>query len=291
MKRFVLNWFVIIIPTFLFGSTRLTLYPYGALLNYSNTQSKTNSVVSGLYGYFGIGRHHAFEGDLHFTKINHGASVSPFIDDMSYEIDQRGLTLAYSNYSIRNVRLQLGTHIIKSDDALTHDTQVLFGGFQYYRPYLFNVAINGYQSFYDNYSPSFVARQLTTSFGFYFGNYFTYGQFYSETKANVIDLSEDIGFGEKRFYSIEQSLTFMRDKWSFEAFLWTGARAFAVQNDGFIVYNLAEKHLSAVGGAITRQISDPLSLTLSYTRGRFKETGFNQIAVMQAFSLMFNFTF
>ena len=65
---------------------------------------------------------------------------------------------------------------------------------------------------------------------------------------------------------------------------------FGIQKDGFVVYNLAEKHLGAYGASIKQGLSSKSSLKLEVSRGRFKELGADEISTSLKFLVIAGFT-
>ncbi len=284
MKKILISVILVILPQVIFSQTPSTTYvlPYFSFTNYSSTFQKEYALTSGLYGYYGYGLKHSFEGDVSYTAI-HYANLTQVINNQifsspSFNINQADVTFIYTNYQLTNLNWRAGAHAIFSDDALTNNGFILFSGLKRYRSNYYNVAIDVYGSFYNDYSPNLKVLQVDGTFGFYFGNYFTTGSFYAETKGSYIELSENVGFGSKQFPSVKQSLFFYRKKFTLEAFLWTGFQVFAVTNNGFIVFNLAEKHLGALGGSIKYEFNNKASLKLKITHGRFKELGLDNIS-------------
>lgn len=273
---------------------RIDLLPYGAFINYDNALSKEFSAVGGLYGYVGLGLQHSLEADLGFNRIDYGDAT--FIrgngrqSRQSVTIDQVDATLVYSNYSRQNLRLRVGTHAIYSGDSQTNNGYLIFGGIQRYRKYQYTASLDVYASFYNDYLPALRVFQYTGKFGFYFGNYFTYGRFYSQTTAHHIQLSENIGIADKKFSSVEQSLSFYRGNLTLEGFFWTGYQVFGVQKDGFVVFNLSERHLGAIGGSVKYGLTPRTSTRLSISRGRFKEISADQVSKSYIFLLTFGMT-
>ncbi len=297
MKRLLISLAMVVFPHLVAAQTiaRTDILPYGAYLNYKNTTAKEYSFAPGIYSYFGYGMHHSFEGDFSFTRINYGEEIETvgFRRSISrpINIDQFNVTLVYSNYSLTDLKLRAGLYTIFSTDDQSSRSYISFGGIQRYRTYHYNAGVDVYASFYNNYIPDLKVLQLTWTFGFYFGNYFTYGSFYSETKGHYIQLSKDVGFNEKEFASIKQSLFFTRNNLTLQVFLWTGYQVFGVQKDGFIVFNLPERHLGAYGGSIKYILNKKFSFKLLVSQGRFKEVGMENIAGSLIFTLMLGYTF
>jgi len=85
--------------------------------------------------------------------------------------------------------------------------------------------------------------QISPKFGFYVGDYYSYGSFYLETRGYYIRLSDDVGFG-KNFLSAEQKISYSYKNFVLSLSGWLGEQSFAVKNNGFVVYNLSEKYKS-----------------------------------------------
>lgn len=251
--------------------------PYVSLANYNGAFFKENAFVGGVYNYFGFGIKHSLEADASYTRIRFGSRLL-LIDGFEFRtqdfrINQFDLTLAYTNYQLTNLLWRIGTHLIFTDDQLTDRSYVFFAGLKRYRSNEYNAGLDIFGSFYNNYEPNLRVLQVTGTFGFYFGNFFTYGGFYAETRGHYIRLSDDVGFCETQYPSVRQALSYYYKKITVEGFWWAGFQAFAVQNDGFVVYNLAERHLGAVGGAVKFILGKKASLKLKFAQGRFKELG------------------
>jgi hypothetical protein len=276
------------------AQNRFDLLPYASYLKYDNTFRKDMSLIGGVYGYYGLGLKHSFEGDVAYTKIDFKEFIYNF-EGQDYRlepftINQLDMTLLYTNYTLTNLSVRLGSHVIISDDSLTNGSLIFFGGLKRYRPYQYNAAIDFYASLYERYAPRLEVYQVSGTFGFYFGNYFTSGNFYAETKGHYIELSDDIGFGGKKFASVEQSLSYYYKNLTLSGFIWAGYQVFGIQKDGFVVYNLAEKHLGAYGASIKQGLSSKSSLKLEVSRGRFKELGADKISTSLKFLVIAGFT-
>lgn len=255
--------------------TRFDLLPYAAYIDYNNAIIKNYSIIGGLYGCYGIGLKHSIEGDLAYNRIDFGEFIYAFEGQeyrtAPFKINQADITLAYSNYMVKNLKWRIGGHAIFNDDTVNDRALIVFGGLQRYRSYQYNAAIDVYASRYNNFVPELTVLQATGTFGFYVGNYFTSGNFYLETKGHYIKLSEDIGFGDTQYASVEQNISFFYKNLTLSGFFWAGYQVFGIQKDGFVAYNLAEKHLGAYGGYIRFGSGKNSSLKLEVARGRFKE--------------------
>jgi len=284
VKKIIISAILFMLSQGIFAQAKSSKYalPYFSFTRYSNTFQKDFAVTGGLYGYYGYGLKHSFESDLSYTAI-HFDNLSQMINGQhfnspAFTINQADITFIYTNYQLTNLNWRAGAHAIFTDDALTNNGFIIFSGLKRYRSNYYSAAVDVYGSFYNAYSPNLNVLQVDGTFGFYFGNYFTTGSFFAETKGSYIELSDDIGFGKTQFPSVKQSLFYYRKNFTLEAFLWTGFRVFAVTNSGFVVFNLAEKHLGALGGSLKYALNNKASLKLKITHGRFKELGLDDIS-------------
>lgn len=266
MKRTLIMWIIVggcMRMSWAQTETRLAIMPYVGTINYSDTLVKQDSTVVGAYTYFGYGTDHALEADFGLTRINYDSPT------MS-RIEQTSLALVYSNYSIPNYKLRIGAHTIQSDDETTEGT-VLFGGVHTYQPDQYSVGVDAYYSMYKEHVPDLDAFQATGTLGFYLNEPSEKKRWYSETKGHFIQLSEDIGYDDKTFTSVEQSLYLICEDWTFRIFGWVGKQVFGVQNNGFVVYNLAERHQGALGGSIRWSFVENTAIKLEIAQTRFQE--------------------
>ncbi len=246
-------------------ATRWDVLPYAGAFDYSDTLTKQDSSVVGAYTYFGYGANHSVEADVSLTRICYdGAAMS--------RIDQTDVVLAYSNYQVLDTKFRVGVHAIVSDDDATQGA-VLFGGIHHYQPDQYSLGIDAYYSNYPDYVPDLDVYQATGTFGIYLADPLKQGRWYSETRGHAIRLSKDIGYSEETFFSGGQALSYFYRNWTLQVFAWVGKQVFSVQKDGFVVYNLAEKHQGALGGSIKWAFSKKSALKLELTQSRFKELG------------------
>lgn len=268
--------------------TKLQVFPYAGYLTYQDTVAKEAMTVGGLYGYYGYGLCHSFEGDVGLSRIRYGQTPTT----EAYNLDQVDATLVYNNYSVANLKLRGGAHTLFSDDDATDGAYVLFGGLSHYQVYEYDLGVDAYLSVYDAYVPdSLWVVQVTGTAGFCFGDYPTYGSFYTRTRGHYIHLSDDVGYGDQSFTSVEQSLSYYYQNLTLEAFVWVGSQVFGVQKDGFVVYNLAEKNERAYGGTVTYALGERSTVKLEASRVRFRELGGSDTAHALRFMLMVSYTF
>jgi len=242
------------------GNTRLDLMPYVGGIQYTGTVAKDRSTIAGLYGYYGIGMEHSIEGDASWTRIEYDSATLS-------KIDQYDTTLIYSNYGVLDWKWRLGGHLVISSDEPT-EGMVLMGGFSNYQPSRFSRGVDLYFSRYDNYAPALDIQQITGTWGFYLKGL---PSTYLKVQGHYIHLSDEIGFDQQHFGSGELTLIQPIQDWTLTAFGWAGQQAFAVQKDGFAVYNLSEKHQGAFGGSLRYQIATASAIKLEFIQKYFKE--------------------
>jgi hypothetical protein len=269
-------------------STKTSLYPYFGFLDYGKTQAKSQASVTGIYGYYGRGANHSLEGDVSFMRIKYDYAGNA----SDYTVTQADMTLVYANYALSNWKIRGGMHGIVSDDVLTDKAYVLFAGVSRYKTYSYEAGVEVYASVYGNYTPDALhAVQVTATGGFYFGDFYKYGSFFARTRGHYIRLSDDVGFGEKSIGSIEQSLSYYRGPWTLEGYAWFGAQVFGVQNSGFVVKNLAEKHTGDVGGSVQYAFNDKWTAKLDASYGRFQELNQAGTSRLRRYLFMLGYTF
>jgi hypothetical protein len=242
------------------GNTRLDLMPYVGGIQYTGTAAKDRSTIAGLYGYYGIGMEHSIEADVGWTRIDYDFGTLS-------RIDQYDATLVYSNYGVLDWKWRLGGHLVTSTDEPT-EGGVLFGGFSNYEPTRFNRGVDLYFSHYGQYIPTLDIQQVTGTWGFYLKRL---PGTYLKVQGHYIHLSDDIGFGQQHFGSGELTLVQPIQDWTLTFFGWAGRQAFAVQRDGFVVYNLPEEHRAAYGGSLRYQIATASSIKLEFIQKHFQE--------------------
>lgn len=232
---------------------------------------------AGAYVFYGYGLEHSIEADLAWARIKYNPFDYQFNGSTyraaSFRLDQTDLTLKYNNYSWQDFNFNVGLHAIFSDDAFTDGSYIVFGGIKRYRAQSYSAGINVYKGFYDNYQPSLNTTQADVYFGFYFGNYFKGNYFYTETKGSYINLSQEIGFNQKQLPSIEQNLYWYLNSTTINLKWWSGYRVFAVEKGGFVLFNLAEKHIGGLGASVKFGLGKNSSLEVKAERRLFKELG------------------
>jgi hypothetical protein len=236
-------------------------------LNYTGSATKDNGYLISGYGYLGIGLTNSLELGVEYTHIKYKDGLG--------NLDQNDLTLVYTNYSFPKTKIRMGFHYIDSDDVETDGGYTIILGLGKYETYAWDANIDFYYSYYKDYiladgSKGLSVYQITPSFGFGIGNYYDLGRFYFKSTASYIRHSDDVGFG-KNFFSLGQSVTYYKGKFSASIFGWIGKRSFFVDNGGFTVYNLKEKYKYGYGASISYGITDRIGVSLTFSQQKFDE--------------------
>jgi len=268
-------------PDVAFAKTpiKIVISPYSAYLDYQNANLKQWGYNAGLYGYLGYGMNHAFEIDANYTffdivdqlifPISMDSSIAIPLDDFT----QSDITFIYSNYSIKRWKIRTGVHYLKTDDKSTDGSVVLFVGLHRYVPYFYTIGVNFYNSSYQNANPSLNVLQISPQAGYYFGDYFSYGSFYIDLRVHYISLSDEVGWAQQSFISFRPSLSYFFKKLTLNGYCWFGEQAYAVRNDGFVIYYLPEKYRSGFGASLKMQWNSNLSTFISFSKEVFEELG------------------
>jgi len=272
---------------------------YGGSIHYSDSEIKDYGYYMGLYGYMGIGNHHSLEGGISYINIE-------YLDGEN--LNQFDFTALYTNYSTGNTKIKAGIHYIDSDDKATDDGIILFGGGEIYKQYKKNGGIDLAYSYYGNYSinktytymrgrftsttnsTGLSVFQISPKFGFYVGDYYSYGSFYLETRGYYIRLSDDVGFG-KNFLSAEQKISYSYKNFVLSLSGWLGEQSFAVKNNGFVVYNLSEKYKSGYSASLKYILNENASITAGINQDRFKEIGSTKTTKATSLFFIYGVTF
>jgi hypothetical protein len=257
------------------------LLPYYGYIDYHDSATKTRANLLGLYGSVKPGSQSQFEGDVEYIAL-----ARPLIGNLH----QTDSTLAYSNFSIPHLKLRLGAHYISSTDALTDQGWVAFLGTDYAHLSRWNAGLDAYRSEYPNYAPALHVTQLTPHVGFALSSSET-PTLAGELKGYWINTDRNVGFGKVNYYSVEGNLM---EHWRQVKLLesaWFGEQDFAVRNDGFIVFNLAERHTGGQRLEAEYAWNDKQMFIARVTREQFQDLGVNDHASSMTYLGMLRFLF
>ncbi|WP_457641202.1 hypothetical protein [Persephonella sp.] len=291
---------VLLIFSLAYGSepVRYDTVIYGGSINYSGSEIRDYGYYMGIYGYLGVGYTYSLEGSINYTNIK-------YLDGGN--LNQFDYTALYTNYPTGNSKVKAGIHYINSDDQATDNGVVFFIGTEIYEPYKKNAGVDFVYSYYKNYNVdktyikrglnSFISNntglsvyQISPKFGFYLGDYYSYGSFYLETRGYYIRLSDDVAFGQN-FLSVEQNISYFYKNLTLNLSGWIGKQTFAVKNNGFVVYNLSEKYESGYSASVKYIFNKQSSVTAGINQDRFKEINSTTTTKVTSLFLTFGVTF
>lgn len=258
-----------------------TIMSYHLPINYKNSGVRENSSLTGIYGAFQSDLNNKFELALDYSDLNY---------IFNFKIKQYNFTFAYTNESIPGWKFRAGGHYIISDDALTDQAYVLFAGVGKYRFQSWDANLDLYYSNYGDYSPSFNAIQLSPSFGLTFPFDRTQG-IYINSSANYIILSEEILSDKKNYFSLRETLTYYNNRFSISAYALFGEQKFAVRQNGFLVYNVADLMKNGYGASVTYSFTLNFFLKGGVEYDKFNEGAYGTSASSTKFVILAGFNF
>ncbi|HET56480.1 MAG TPA: hypothetical protein ENN33_14875 [Ignavibacteria bacterium] len=259
----------------------VTIMPYHLPINYKDSGVRENSSLTGIYGAFQSDLNNKFELALDYSDLNY---ISNF------KIKQYDFTFAYTNESIPGWRFRAGGHYIISDDDLTDQAYVLFAGVSKYRFRSWDVNIDTYYSNYNNYTPSFNAVQLSPGFGLTFPFDRTQG-IYINSSANYIMLNKRIISDKRNYFSLQETLTYYKNRFSISAYVLFGEQKFAVRQKGFLVFNVADLMKNGYGASITYSFSRNFFLKGGVEFDKFDEEAYGTSATSTKFIILAGFNY
>ena len=231
-------------------------------ITYEGTTFKDHAWIGGVNGWVDFDRRHLVEAGLDSMAIAY--------HDLP-DLRQLDATAAYANFSLPRLKLRAGGHYTASDDPLTDGGWVAFGGIDWYAGSRWSVGLDGFFSRYESHAPGLDAFQLTPRLRVDLarGSDWTLR---ADVAGSWIRLdSPTTGLAGDDFFSGEGRLTLLWRGWQFSGFGWAGEQAFAVRNQGYTVYNLAQKHTGGYGAEIRRQFGERLRCGIRYQREEFRE--------------------
>lgn len=272
---------LILIFTSVVGAQSGTIMPYHLPIIYKNSGVRENSSLTGVYGAFQSDLNNRFELALDYSDLNY---ISNF------KIKQYDFTFAYTNESIPEWKFRAGGHYIISDDALTDQAYVLFAGVSKYRFQSWDASLDVYYTNYNNYTPLFNAIQLSPGFGLTFPFGRTQG-IYLYSSADYIMLNKSIISTKRNYFSLQETLTYYNNKISISAYALLGEQKFAVRQNGFLVYNVADLMKNGYGASITYSFTPNFFLKGGVEYDKFDEEAYGTSASSTKFIILAGFNF
>ena len=255
------------------STLRLNFSPYGGYLAYQRTALKRHATLLGASGMLAHDPAHVFEGGIDHIDI-----ARRFLPHLR----QTDATFAYANYFIPGLKLRLGGHYVATDDDLTDGGWSLFGSAEYLFPQRFVAGAQlAYTSFPD-FSPRMEIVQFTPRLSATLWRDLD-RSLSADLRAHWIHLGEKVTAGRTDFFSVEPRLTLTWERCTLGLFGWAGNQAFALRNDGYTLFNLAERHLAGFGGDLRIAFTPRAALALRYAREEFRELGASNTAAANSF--------
>ncbi len=231
--------------------TVTALAPYYAYLDYGHESIKDCGSIWGIYG--SLSAVNSLEADYEYTDIL-------FRD--GWRLEQHDWTAVASYLEVPNWKLRLGGHTIANNDPLSNGAWVVIAGAHFYQAARWDVGADAYFTRYDGQPTNKSITQFVPHLGLQ--------QPVDDDCSLRMDVrgcyintdSEIWDTGREDFYSLEARVGLDRDWLGLAFFGWTGEQAFAVRQDGFVVFNLNELHTGGYGGELRCLVAPRSQLTV-----------------------------
>lgn len=255
----------------LHGANKLTISPYIVPIDYQNIQNKTDQTAYGAYAFLGRGLNHSFEADAGQLLNN------------SQEVLQNNLVAKYTYSGIPTTRLFLGIHAVSVDNDVNGgenlgDASVFWAGiahdlYDYDNVYRAGSGLTIFHAEHLLSAGNITVTQISPFRESIFYLWKMPGTISSSTQVNYGFLSEEIGFGNKSFASISETITYTNHPWTLAVMTWAGEEQLATKENGFLITNIQEKHKAGASITLTYSLTQKLSTTAGYHYGVFEEVG------------------
>ncbi|MDZ7767305.1 MAG: hypothetical protein U5K00_23295 [Melioribacteraceae bacterium] len=114
---------------------------------------------------------------------------------------------------------------------------------------------------------------------------------YFNSSANYIMLSEEILSDKKNYFSLRETLTYYNNNFSISAYALFGEQKFAVRQNGFLVYNVADLMKNGYGASITYSFTRNFFLKGGVEYDKFDEEAYGTSASSTKFVILAGFNF
>ena len=255
-----------------------SITPYFAFVDYGHASIKQQGEIGGLF--FKTSFINSLELATEYTNLNYRDG---------FELHQTDFIANYNYFEVENIRLRLGGRVTSANNDFIDGSWVTFLGAHAYKTAFWDIGSDMFISQYDQLAPNKTIFQLSPHVGI-------------ETKPSLdtrvrldfrlhyINTENKIASLNKgNFYSTEARLQVDYAPWSLAVFGWTGEQTFAVRNDGYIVYSLAELHTGGYGFEMVRTLNENSFLTLRFNDEQFAD--FQTLAPTQAdaYSILYTY--
>jgi len=243
------------------AQTEISLYH--APINYDEESFRKDGKTTGLYAAYRSASGYVWEGAVEKTHVSYKKSPVPCW--VWPDLDQTDFTLALTRNRQSSHAYRFGLHAISSDDNDTDEAFTLFAGFSRYHPYDDSYGGSVYYSHYPNIDLQ--VWQAVPKVGKYLGDPITTGTFLIQGKLNLIAIEAG-----NSYFSAEGEVSWYYRDVSLSLGAWGGTQLYAVRDDGFVVYNSADKHTGGVTFQAGYALTDNTRLNISIDQEQVRET-------------------
>ncbi|KHD05960.1 hypothetical protein PN36_10590 [Candidatus Thiomargarita nelsonii] len=259
-KILILTFFLYAVVSAVAAQTEISLYH--APINYDEQSFRKDGKTTGLYAAYRSASGYVWEGAVENTQIDYVENTQ--IDyELGTDLDQTDVTLALTRHWQSSHAYRFGLHAISSDD--TDEAFTLFAGFSRYHPYDDSYGGSVYYSHYPNIDLQ--VWQAVPKVGKYLGDPITTGTFLIQGKLNLIAIEDG-----NTYFSAEGEVSWYYGDVSLSLGAWGGTQLCAVRDDGFVVYNSADKHTGGVTFQAGYALTDNTRLNISIDQEQVTET-------------------
>ncbi len=248
--------------------------PYYSHLQYGSGSIKSHGDVAGVYGY----------ASTTFDLVEVGIEETAIYFRSGFRFRQGDYTVIWNNYNIQDFRLRAGIHYMSNNDPLTNAGVIGILGAHYTQD-RWEVGADYYVTNYQKYTPNLTVNQFSPRIAF------PYGTAKGELRGYYIHTNSNLGLGKRDFLSLEGRMSQDIGKVNVGAYGWGGEQTFAVRNDGFVVYNLAEKHRAGFGGEASYKFTEHSKITGRIGQELFSDFTSQSKTQQTVLSLLFLHTF
>ncbi len=267
---------------------------YATYIDFQNSKVKDNGWALTGYLAFKDNYHHSLEFGLSQTHVNYKNEETltqikkkrvVLLQQSVSDIDQTDFNFVYTNINqiLSNHIFKIGFHYINSDDELTDQGKIFYFQGSHYVPYLWNAGLEFAYSRYDNSPLKINVFQVRPHIGFYFN--ILEKRIYGETRFYYIHADKVIGSSIKNCYSLEQMVSSYIGRLDFMLSGWLGQQIFAVKNESFVVYNLADKYLGGLEFELGYKITDNLRTSFDINQQWLEHVEYNDKASQSIFTI------
>ncbi len=295
LKKLLYNLFVVIgsialVFNLLYAKQDVMIIPYFSYTTYSSASSKKELDVDGVFG------------SLIYDKYKFDIAIERAV--LRYKIwpnlKQFDIAYLFSYYGIYPFTYKIGLHHILSNDKESNNAFIVTSGLKWEKE-TFGVGINTYLSFYKNYLDHLDKKDV---------NYLKLFQISPEVtlklnKKKGIFTLNSIG-GEFNFIKVNGIKTALLQKhYQYFAFkcdytigalfaklrVWTGKKSFAIEQNGFVVYNSADLYKKGISNKFYYQINKKSAISIHYDYAKFKGIYKSKDAYLQSVGGSFIYKF